>query len=426
MGEIRKEKDKVLLSISLIRAEDNKNLWNASYESDHDEILNISQSISHKIHEQLNVKVDEAFYNQSNRGKASDFSAYDNYLKGNFISNRISRQDDDPWKLYHQGNYHLGRRTQEDNEFAISLFNRAIEIDSNYALAYIGLANCYAHIVNLEWNSSPEWLDTAETYLEKAQEISPGLPEYYTTLIGIYLLREACLNESMSEVVFSLAKKAIVKFPNHPKLNSITGYCYLKKFGESGDDANFEKAFEYTERNFLLNPSSINNIKFAELLMLKKEFYKAMEVCRLIEMSDPSLFSKFMLGEICCYLGDLDESKKIFLQFDKPLDFKIHSLYYLAMIEAQKGEVEKVIRIVKEIELVKPEDFRDYPFYLEMASIYFGIGDEDSGYHYLESLFKDGRTKNDKFLNTKYLEIDRNFDNYRNEEKFQNILQGDK
>jgi tetratricopeptide (TPR) repeat protein len=425
MGEIGQEKDKIYLSISLIRVEDNKNLWNASYESDQDDILNISQSISHQIHEQLNVKVDEALFDQQNRGKASDFLAFDTVLKGNFVLNRIAEQDDGPWKLYHQGHYYLGKFTQEDNEVAISFFNQAIEIDSNYALAYIGLAQCYTNYVNFWWDSGIEWLNTAEAMLEKAQEISPSLPEYYTTLIKIYLLREDFFNESMSEVVFELAKESIAKYPNQPQLNSVTGYCYLKKFGESGDQKDFEKALEYNERSFLLNPSSLNNIKFAELLMLKRKFYEAMEICYLIERADPSLFSKFMLGEIYYYMGDLEKSEEIFQQFDVPLNFKIHSLYYLAMIEAQRGESEEVEKIIREIEFIKPEDYRDLQVQLEMASIFFGIGDEESGYRYLESLFKDGRTKNDKFLNTKYLEIDKNFDNYRNEEKFQNILQGD-
>jgi TolB-like protein len=425
MGEIRQEKDKIFLSISLISVEDNKNLWNASYESDQDDILNISQRISYQIHEQLNVTVDEALFDQSNRGKASDFSAYDSVLKGNFVLSRIAGQGDDPWKLYHQGNYYFGKFTQEDNEVAISLFDQAIEIDSNYALAYIGLANCYANYVNFWWDSGIEWLNTAEAMLEKAQKISPGLPEYYTTLIKIYLLREDFFNESMSEVVFKLAKKSIAKYPNQPQLNSVTGYCYLKKFGQSGDQEDFEKALEYNERSFLLNSSSLNNIKFAELLMLKRKFYEAMEICYLIERADPSLFSKFMLGEIYYYLGDLEKSEEIFQQFDMPLNFKIHSLYYLAMIEAQRREYEEVEKIIREIEFIKPEDYRDLQVQLEMASIFFGIGDEESGYQYLESLFKDGRTKNDKFLNTKYLEIDKNFNNYRNEEKFQNILQGD-
>ena len=424
-GELRKEDDKIYISISLYRAEDNKNLWNGSYESDQEDIFSISQNISHKIHEELNVAVDESLLARSNNGKTSDFSAYDTYLKGNFILNRLSEQDDDPWKLYHKGNYHLGRWTPEDNELAISLFNQAIAIDSNYALAFIGLAQCYANYVNLGWDSSIEWLNTAESLLEKAQEISPGLPEYYTALIKTSILREAFLSESMSQIVFSLAKEAITKYPNHPQLNAVTGYCYLTKFGEDGDEINFKKALEYNERSFLLDPSSLNNIKFAELLMLKKEFYRAIEVCNFIDRSDPSLFSKFMLGEIYYYMGDLDKCQEILRQFDVPLNFKIHSLHYLAMIEAQRGHADEARRIVRDVEFIKPEEYRDLPFYLEMASIFFGIGDKESGYKHLESLFNDRQNQRDRFLYSKYMEIDKNFDKYRNEEKFQNLMRGD-
>lgn len=424
MGELRKEDDKIYMNISLYRAEDNKNLWHQSYESDQEDIFNVSQSISHKIHEELNVAVDESLLANSNSGRTGDFTAYDTYLKGNFILNRLSEQDDDPWKLYHQGKYLLGRGTPESNELAISLFNQAIAIDSNYALAYIGLAQCYANYLNLGWDSNLEWLNTAEGLLEKAQKISPDLPEYYTTLIKIHLLKETFLNEGMSEVVFTLAKNAVEKHPNYPQLNAITGYCYLAKFGESGEEADFAKALEYNRRSFLLNPSHLNNIKFAELLMLEREFHKAIEVCHFIEKSDPSLFSKFMLGEVYYYMGDLDRSEEIFRQFDMPLNFKIHSMYFLAMIRAQKGDGDEAIRIIRDVEFMKPEEYRDLQFQFEMASVYFGVGNEVSGYRYFESLFEDQQTQRDKFIYAKLTELDGNFDKYRNEEKFQNLIRG--
>jgi tetratricopeptide (TPR) repeat protein len=327
--------------------------------------------------------------------------------------------------LCHQGKYYVGRCTQESNELAISLFNQAIAIDKYYAQAYIGLAQCFSNYVNMNWDTDIEWLTSAESLLEEAQKISPGLPEYYTTLIKICRLKEISLNKSMSDVVFDLAKKAIEKYPYHPQLNSITGYCYLGKYGESGDEADFENALKFNERSFLLNPSSLNNIKYAELLMIEKEFYQAIEVCLAIERADPSLFSKFMLGEIYYFMGDLEKSREIFLDFDMPMHFKIHSLYYLAMIEAQRGEREKALGIVREIEIMKPEEYRDLPFQFEMASIFFGIGDEEVGFRYLESLFADGQAKNDRFIYAKFAEIDKNFDNFRNEQRFQKLFQGD-
>jgi tetratricopeptide (TPR) repeat protein len=197
------------------------------------------------------------------------------------------------------------------------------------------------------------------------------------------------------------------------------------KFGEKGDEADFKKALDYKERSFLLNPSNISNIKFAELLMLKREFYKAMEVCFFIEKSESSLLSKSMLGEIYYYSGDLDRSRKIFLQLDFPLNFKIYSLFFLAMIAAQKGESEEALQIIQKIETLKPEEFRDYDEEFRLASVYMGLGDKTSGYEHLEIFFNSEHTKKEKFIKLKYLEIDRNFDIIKTDERFQKIIKGE-
>ena len=46
------------------------------------------------------------------------------------------------------------------------------------------------------------------------------------------------------------------------------------------------------------------------------------------------------MGEVYYYMGDLDKSEEIFQQFEVPLNFKLHSMYYLVMIEAHKGDTE--------------------------------------------------------------------------------------
>lgn len=424
-GEMEKNGDNIRINISLIRGKDNKNLWNQVYDSGQEEIFSVKEDICQKIHEKLGIGADNASFFESNRGETKDYRAYDTYLKGNYILGRIIEQDDDPWKLCHQGKYYLGRYTQESNELAISLLNQAIEIDSSYALAYIGLAQCYAHYVNFEWNSDIEWLNKAEGLLKKAQGILPGCPEYYSTLIEIYLLKDYCFNKGTNQIALDIAKESIEKYPNHPQLNSITGYCYMVRFGEKGDEADFEKALEYKQRSFLLNPSGVNNVKFAELLMLKRELYKALEVCDLIERSGSSLFSKFMLGEIYYYSGNLDKSREIFFQFDLPLNFKIHSLFFLAMIAAQKGDPEEALRIVQKIETLKPQEYKIYEEELKLASVYFGLGNKEQGYEYLESFFNKEQAKREKYINLKYIEIDRNFDMIRNEEKFKEIIKGE-
>jgi TolB-like protein/tetratricopeptide (TPR) repeat protein len=425
LGKIEKGTGDIKVIISLIRGKDRENIWTEEYQSDLEDIFSIEDDICLKIHERLNIDLDEGSLLQAGRGSTRNYGAYDAYLKGDFILNRLLNQSDDPWKLYHQGKYYLGKFTPESNDLAIRFFNQAIEIDKHYALPYIGLALCYGHNVNFQWDSDIEWLKKAERLLGDAQKITPDLPEYFSALIEINLLKENCFGEDNLKTTLDLAEEAVEKYPENPQLNSITGFCYWLRYGEKGDEGDFEKALEYKGRSFLLDPSGANNIKLAELLMLKGEFYDALEVCHAIEKNGPSIYSRAMQAEIYYYSGDLDKSREIFLQLDFPLNFEIYSRYFLAMIAAQKGEIEEAVRLVQRIETMKPEEFRLYEDELKLASIYIGSQNREIGYQKLESFFNDEHIQKEKFIKLKYIEKDRNFDSIRTEERFQKIIKGD-
>jgi TPR repeat protein len=308
--------------------------------------------------------------------------------------------------------------TSEGNKLAINLFNQAIEIDRNFALAYIGLAYCYSNYVNFNWDFDLKWVDKAEDLIKEAHAISPDLPEYYSTLIEIYLIKEIAFNENKKELAFDLAQEGINKYPDNAQLNSIVGYCYYQKFGEEGNEVDFNKALEFKEKSFLLNPYGLHNSIYAELLMLNKEFHEAIHVCNIIEKHDYSLESKFRLGEIYYYLGHLEKSKAVFQQFDfAPLDLKIAALLHLAMISSQKGEEEKALDIIGDINLISPQDLVLYEN-LKLASVYMGLGMKEHGYEHLRLFFNMSPTKKMRFAYLRYIDFDRNFDNIREEEEF--------
>ncbi len=418
LGIINKDGDKITIGVKLIRAKDNKNIWSEEFEGRMENIFFMQDNICRKIHEKLNLNIDQELTRLSNAGKTNDYLAYDNYLKGNYILNKLNENNDDPWILYHQGKFYWGKTTPESNELAIILFSQAIDVDRSFALAYVGLAYCYANYVNFNWDFDLKWMNKAEKLLNKAQLISPDLPEYYSTLIEIYLIKEVAFDQNTKKLAFELAEEGIKKYPNNAQLNSIIGYCYFMKFGEEGDEADFKKALEYKEKSFLLSPYGINNLVYVELLILNKEFYKAIDICNTVEKHDYSMMAKFRLGEIYYYLGDLETSKAIFQQFDiAPLDLKIASLFHLGMIHSQRGEGEKALKIIDDIDLISPQEYvlNDY---LRLASVYMGIGMKESSYECLRYFFSKPTSKKMRFVWIEYIEIDRNFDNVKKEEEF--------
>ena len=422
VGKIKKDGDKITIGVQLIRTKDYGTIWSEELVDSLENILFVQDKICRKIHEKLNLNIDQNLSLIANAGKTNDYLAYDNYLKGNYILNRLNENNNDSWKLYHQGRFYWGKWTPEGNKLAINLFNKAIEIDRNFALAYVGLAHCYANNVNFNWDGDLKWMNKAEDILKKAQNISPDLPEYYYTLIEVYLIKEIGFSENTKKPALELAREGIEKYPDNAQLNSILGYCYFMKFGEEGNEADFNKAIEYKEKSFWLNPYGLHNIIYAELLMLNKEFHKALEICNMVEKHDYSLMAKFRLGEIYYCLGHLEESKALFQQFNlAPLDLKIAALHYLAMIYSQRREREEALRIIEDINLISPQELVLYD-HLKLASVYMGLGMKESGYEHLRLFFDRSPVQKMRFTYLKYIDFDRNFDNIREEEEFIKII----
>jgi TolB-like protein/predicted DNA-binding transcriptional regulator AlpA len=423
--QLEKNENKLRICAQLVNPENNKIIWNMESVDRLENIFSILEDICQGIHTRLNPGFNTDSIPSFNDKLTQDFAALDSYLKANYILNSSKLEDDDPVKLYNRGKYYQGKWTAESNALAINLFSQAIEIDENFAQAYIGLARCYANYVNFNWDYKEEWLSKAEELLAKAATINPEGPEYYSTLIQVYLIKYFAFNENTKDKAFDLAQEAIQKYPFHSNLYAQVGYCYYLNFGESGNESDFNKAMELNMENYLLHPTHINNIIFAELLMLNQEYESALAVCSGIQGGDSSLMANFRKGEIYYYMGDLDSSEAVFLQSQSvdDIDFQIGSLFYLGMISAQRGDKSEVERLLKKIEVIAPKEFDFFDDKLKLASIYMGIGKKELGYKFLEDFFAEEKRNKTRYTYHKYIDIDRNFDSIREEEKFRSLIQ---
>ena len=340
----------------------------------------------------------------------------------NSILRRIDEGSLEPWQLYHQGRYYLDQKTQESNELAIILFLQVINAEENATLAYLGLAQCYINNVEFEWKLDIEWLNKADNLTEKAGDESRKYPEYFCVLAKTNLLKAVYFDENTLSNSQKLIEEGITVFPDHPQLNSLAGDFYYIIFGSKGRTQDFDLALKYKEKAFWLNPYSLSNVEYAELLMLEKKFQAAAEVCHQIQNIDPTSMAKFRLGEIYYYSNALDKSEKIFEQFTTPLNLKIASLYYKGMIASQRNEEDNVRLVVQEIKLLTLEGGPPGFEHLIMASMFFGLKDEDNGYKYLDLFFSSAESKKKRFIVMMYIDLDQNFEFYRNQKRFRKTI----
>jgi adenylate cyclase len=93
------------------------------------------------------------------KAPTADVRAYEFYLRGKQF-------------------FHQFRRTGV--QFARRMFERAIEIDPDYAQGYAGAADCCS-VLYLYWDASRSNLEQADSYSRKALELGPEMPEAHTS-----------------------------------------------------------------------------------------------------------------------------------------------------------------------------------------------------------------------------------------------------
>ncbi|MGD9347088.1 MAG: hypothetical protein PVH84_14560 [Candidatus Aminicenantes bacterium] len=418
LGHIEKKGTRFKIKIELVRTKDQIKIWEEEREAELKEILTVQNLLCAKVHVNLGVGGDELYLDMSGVSQVHNVDAYDNYMKGNFILNNIDDESKKSWKLYHQGKYFFGGNTRESNELAIHFFNEAIKLDENFGLAFLGLAQCYLNYINFNWDFDRRWIDKVEEMTRKAEKLSAECPEYYTVSILTCLIKEVGFYEDRESDIDRVIEKGIEAYPNDSQLNSAVGAFYFVQFGKTGDRDDFERALRFKEKSFWLDPGSIDNLTYAEMLMLKKDYEEALAVCDLMNRNSPSLHVRFRMGEIFYYMGELDKSLAVFQEFqDAPLDLKIDSLLHIGMIVAQKNEEEKVTATIEEIELLAPKEFLSTES-LKMASIYFGCGMQETGYRHLDSFFAKPIAKKSHHIFCNYVNIDRNFEAFRDQSRF--------
>ena len=114
------------------------------------------------------------------------------------------------YKLYLNGRFFWYQKTKIDLERSIDYYNKALELDSTYALAYSGLADTYLHMAGWGWYPREEGLMKAKKFTLKALSIDNDIAEAHATLGGLLAYGEWNWNEAEKEF-----KHAISLNPNY-------------------------------------------------------------------------------------------------------------------------------------------------------------------------------------------------------------------
>jgi serine/threonine protein kinase/Tfp pilus assembly protein PilF len=154
-GSVRRMGNRLRITAQLVNVADGYQLWSDRYDREMEDVFAIQDDISQAIVKALRVILSEDEKKAIEKARTVNVQAYEYYLRGR--------------QFFHQ----LRRKSLE---YARQMFNRAIEIDPEYALAYSGVADCCS-VLYMYFDARELNLKQADIASMRALELEPNLAE---------------------------------------------------------------------------------------------------------------------------------------------------------------------------------------------------------------------------------------------------------
>jgi tetratricopeptide (TPR) repeat protein len=187
-GSVRRAGNRVRVTAQLVNASDGFPLWSETYDRQLDDIFGIQEEIAIQVVDALKITLLGEDAQRLAARPTDSIEAYDAYLLG------------------HQ---RMRRRRAESLEEATGYFQRAIDLDPGFTLAYVGLAQANIHLSNYGTLSKSEMVERVEPLLDKALELDDKLGEAHA-VHGLFRQERFDIDDAVTEF-----ERAIELNPNY-------------------------------------------------------------------------------------------------------------------------------------------------------------------------------------------------------------------
>jgi TolB-like protein/class 3 adenylate cyclase/lipoprotein NlpI len=278
-GSVRQSGDQVRITAQLIDATNGLHLWAEKYDRNLEDIFALQDEITNKILTSLQVKLTEGEQARIWRKGTNNIKAYEKYIKGL---------------------EHFRRWKKDDNLIARHLWTEAIEIDPQYALAYVAIA--YTHSVASSWG----WSKTPEESLLKAEELAQKALALDDSLADTYaLLGNLAMKNGQYDEAVNFAERAITLNPGQGDVAGLYA-LYLSAAGRQ------DEAIAMFKQSIRLNPMSPAWVfqYLGRSYILAGRYEDAIEVLKKIFMRNPDFLGAHIhLAAVYSLAGRDDDAR---------------------------------------------------------------------------------------------------------------------
>jgi TolB-like protein/Flp pilus assembly protein TadD len=380
-GSIHISGGRMRVSVQLVSVRDQTPMWADKFDEQFTDIFTVEDSISQRVAERLALKL------SSDERKA---------LAKHYT------EDTEAHLLGLNGRYLLEKRTPEATRKAIAFFEKAIEKDPNYALAYADIAESY-FTLSITGNMPPrEAFPRATEAATKALHIDPLLAEGHHILGVTRFFHE--WNWSGAERAF---KRALEINPNYALSHELYGHL-LSNLGRH------EEALAESSRSLELNPLSlISNALRGQMLFFAGRYDDAVAHLQKAIDVEPN----FWISHLA--LGKVYERKKMYPQaiaeFQRALELSgaPEPKSLLGYTYAVSGKPAAARRLLDDLIQMSA---RQYVAPKHIALVYAGLRQEDEMFSWLEKAYED------RDISLAFIKVEPRWDEYRAEPRFADLL----
>jgi DNA-binding winged helix-turn-helix (wHTH) protein/tetratricopeptide (TPR) repeat protein len=379
-GSIRRSGQRIRVTVQMVSMANGASLWADKFDEQFTDIFEVEDSISEQVTKALMLRLTPEEKELLVKRHTEDNEAYQAYLRGRYFWNK---------------------RKPDDFKRAIECFQKAIEIDPDYALAYGGLADCYmtARVYSL-LPQKESLIKGAEAAL-KAVQLDNTLAAAHVSLAN---QRFYLWNWSDAEREY---KVAIALNPNYAEAHQWYSF-FLRSMGR------FDAALAEIRRALELDSLSLTiKLSLGITYYFAHQYDRAIEhLFAVLDLEPNYEIVHFFLGMAYVQKKMYDEAITEYKKAIKVVELDVQA--YIGHAYAMSGRKAEAHQVLDEL-LERLQQRYVEPFFI--ALIYTALDEKDQAFAWLEKGYEE-------HLSTMgVLKIDPMFDSLRDDSRFESLLQ---
>jgi len=381
-GTVRKSGNQLRITVQLIDVEDGFHIWSNRFDREFDDVFTIQDEIALAVADHLRINLLGGEKPRITKRETKNSEAYNLYLQARFAMNK---------------------KTEGGLREAIRIFEQAIEVDPDYALAFIGMADAFWNLSIYGSVPASEVYLSAKNNTMKALAIDNTLAEAYASLANIKAYER---DWEGTEKAFL---KAIELNPGFAAAHNLFGY-HLMCMGR------FEEAISELKRAIALDPYNMNYTRnLGRVFYCESRYDEAIAIFKgALEINPNLAYTHLSLGLVYMQMENYPESLKE-IEKEKALSAERNPIAdaVSGVVYARMRELEKAKEAWVNLSILRKESYVSSYW---LAALAFAAGNKDQGFALLDEAFS-GR---DIWL--REIKADPLFEDVRKDARFQDLL----